>query len=331
MGSGRWSGDSYNRAASYRSANMIPDFKHDDDVKKGRASGIHPDLDPKRLAGPTSPYNGKPVRESRDSEEHPNSVPVVMIFDVTGSMGAIPRTLQTKLTKLMDVILEKAGLKDPQILVGAIGDATVDKFPLQVGQFESDNRFDEQLRNIILEGGGGGQVQESYALAYRFLADHTAIDSFEKRGKKGYFFMIGDEAPWEDVSKHEVSRIFGVTAQEDESIESLLKRAGERWEIFHLFALDGSYPKNDDIKAKWRALLPERLVLVEDSALVCEVVAGLIHMMETSSSVDAVVKDVGVSGADSDALRRALVPVAAGSSLPSQVVGGDLPPGHVLD
>jgi hypothetical protein len=27
--------------------------------------------------------------------------------------------------------------------------------PLQIGQFESDNRMDEQLGNILIEGGGG--------------------------------------------------------------------------------------------------------------------------------------------------------------------------------
>jgi hypothetical protein len=40
-------------------------------------------------------------------------------------------------------------------MFGAIGDAETDYVPLQVGQFESNNRMDDQLRGIALEGNGG--------------------------------------------------------------------------------------------------------------------------------------------------------------------------------
>ena len=59
-------------------------------------------------------------------------------------------------------------------MFGAIGDATCDRAPLQVGQFESDNRMDDDLGRILLEGGGGGQKTESYELAMYFMARHTA-------------------------------------------------------------------------------------------------------------------------------------------------------------
>ena len=58
-------------------------------------------------------------------------------------------------------------------MFGAIGDATCDRVPLQVGQFESDNRMDDDLGRIVLEGGGGGQQTESYELAMYFMARHT--------------------------------------------------------------------------------------------------------------------------------------------------------------
>ena len=200
MGSGSWNSALYSSSASLRAATGTPDFGYDVDVKTGRASGVHPDLDPAKVAGPTSPVAGKPIRESRDIPgEHEESIPLMMLFDVTGSMGRIPQMLQKKLASLMDVVQGKTGLKDLQVLVGAIGDATCDRYPLQVGQFESDNRFDDQLRNIILEGNGGGQHYESYGLAYRFAAHHTVTDAFEKRGKRGYLFTMGDEAPWPTV------------------------------------------------------------------------------------------------------------------------------------
>ena len=323
MGGGRFDADTYRDAATTRAVSGTPDFDYDSKVKTGAVSGIHPDLDPKRVAGPASPLAGKPIRESRDSDEHPNSVPVVILFDVTGSMHGIPRVLQTKLPRLMDVIIEKAGLKDPQILVGAIGDSTCDRYPFQVGQFESDNRFDDQLRNIILEGGGGGQDMESYGLAYRFAAFHTATDAFEKRGKKGYLFTMGDEAPWPTVPGDHVKRIFDVGAQ-DATIEELLAKTREQWEVFHLFSVDGSYAKDASVHNRWKKLLGERFIWVEDSSLVCEVIAGIIHSMESALGVDKVVADIGLDGKDAASVSRALAPLRGGSSLVAGTAKGAL-------
>lgn len=324
MGGGSWSTGSYSSAAASRAAAGIDDFDYDRKVRSGLASGISPLLDPKTVAGPTSPLAGQPVRESRDGPDHPESLPIAVFFDVTGSMGEIPRILQKKLATLMDVVIAKAGIKDPQVLVGAIGDSTSDRYPFQAGQFESDNRFDEALRAIILEGGGGGQVMESYALAYRFAAYHTATDAWDKRGKKGYFFTMGDEMPWPKVTAEDVRQIFGVEAEADESVEELLAKAQEKWEIFHLFSMDGSYPNETRVHDRWRKLLGERFIKVEDSSLVCEVIAGLIHMLETAADVDKVIDDIGVSGAAGRAVKNALVPVAK-SRAPAHVAKGKLP------
>lgn len=313
MGNGRWDSGAYFAASSARRAAGIDDFDYTVKVSTGKASGVHATLDPLGMKNPDASKYRFPLRESRDTDEHPDSIPIAMIFDVTGSMGQIPKVLQQKLARLMDVVIDKAGIPDPQILVGAVGDSTCDQYPLQVGQFESSNLFDEQLRNIIVERGGGGQNMESYALAYRFAADHTATDAFEKRGKKGYFFTMGDEMPWPTVTVRDVSRLFGVEAAEDETVESLIARASERWEIFHLFSLDGSYRNDTRVHDRWRKLLGERLVMVEDSSLVCEIIAGLVHMLETAYDIDRVVHDIGLSGAAASAVKNALVPVGAGS------------------
>ncbi|MGW2196439.1 hypothetical protein ACWCSH_29415, partial [Streptosporangium sp. NPDC001682] len=86
MGSGIWSTDVYSAAASYRAAKGSSAFAYSD----GGARSTHPDLDPHGV-----------LRESRDSAEHPDSLAVAVLFDVTGSMGGVPRTLQTKLPDLL--------------------------------------------------------------------------------------------------------------------------------------------------------------------------------------------------------------------------------------
>ena len=285
MGSGSFSNKKYVDDTTFRRSTGKKDFGYSDDVHSGRAHGIHESLDPMQIK------NG--VRESRDSDEHPNSLPIAVFFDVTGSMHWIPEALQKKLVTLMDVVKNAANIADPQILMGAIGDSTCDKFPFQVGQFESDNRFDEQLRNIILEGGGGGQHMESYALAYCFMANHTESDSFEKRGKKGYFFTIGDEAFWPKVSVNDLKTIFNVGSQLDFTMEELAATVRTKWHVFHLHANEGSYRDNPIVLNPWRELLGERVIVVEDAKKVCEIIAGLILSIETAQHVDSVMSHLG--------------------------------------
>ena len=141
--------------------------------------------------------------------EHPRSLAIAVLFDVTGSMRGVPRVLQVKLPQLLELLPRKGYTADPQIMFGAIGDATCDRAPLQVGQFESDNRMDDDLGRILLEGGGGGQKTESYELALDFMARHTAIDCYAKRGRCGYLFVIGDEMAYPQVKPAEVGDVIG--------------------------------------------------------------------------------------------------------------------------
>src|SRR5689334_11635095 len=154
MGNSNWSDAAYNARQDHRQATTQTAFTYDNQV---RASGIV------RVHDGMNPYGV--TRESRDSVEHPDSVAIAVIFDVTGSMGTVPRVLQTKLGALMRVLIQKGYVEHPQILFGAVGDAYCDSVPLQIGQFESGLEMDDDLGKIYLEGGGGGQVHETYELA----------------------------------------------------------------------------------------------------------------------------------------------------------------------
>ncbi len=165
-------------------------FEHDHAVRQGEVErGVHEKMDPRNVK----------LRESRDSDVHPESRAVAVLFDVTGSMQGVPRILQANLPRLMSLLIDGRYLDHPQILIGAIGDATCDAAPLQVGQFESGIEIEDDLGRLYLEGGGGGHITESYELAMYFMARHTAIDCWEKRGQRGYLFLIGDEIPYPRV------------------------------------------------------------------------------------------------------------------------------------
>jgi hypothetical protein len=124
-------------------------------------------------------------------------------------MGEIPRLMATQqLPNFMKVLMD-CQVRDPQILFMALGNATSDEAPLQVGQFESTAELmDQWLTWTYLEGHGGGEG-ESYDLAFYFLAAHTEMDCMVKRKKRGYLFMTGDETPFPALSKHIVDGIVG--------------------------------------------------------------------------------------------------------------------------
>src|SRR6476661_5976439 len=205
MGSGAWSPSTYHDRAAARAADGRDVFDYSGAAIRSGAYRPHQTLDPTGLG----------IRESRDSEDHPESNSIVISLDVTGSMGRVVRGIHADLPHLHELLLGHKYIPHPQIMFAAVGDATCDRVPLQVGQFESDNRMDQNLENMILEGGGGGQKTESYELMLYVAARHTAIDCWEKRQRKGYLFMIGDEMAYPRVKRQEVNRLIGDAPQAD--------------------------------------------------------------------------------------------------------------------
>ena len=168
--------------------------------------------------------NGIFYRESCDSDDHPNSTPIILGIDVTGSMGDLAATIaKESLNTLMNELYDKQPVPDPHVMFMAIGDAFTDDAPLQVSQFEADIRIAEQLTDIYFEGHGGGNGGESYLLAWYFAARHTKIDSFEKHERKGFLFTIGDEPNHSKITIDQVKRIFWDDIEADLSEEELLK------------------------------------------------------------------------------------------------------------
>lgn len=201
------------------------------------------------------------LRESRDSDLHPNSVPIIVGLDVTGSMGRIPENLiKEGLPKMISKIME-LGIKSPQVLFLAIGDDRRDRSPLQVGQFESgDEEMNLWLERVWLESGGGGNGGESYSLAWYFAAKHTVHDAFEKRGQKGFIFTIGDEKVHESITASSMNAIMGTKYHETFFAEDLYKEASKRYHIFHINCRDGAY--GDEPEYQWKRIIGEGLLHV---------------------------------------------------------------------
>lgn len=218
------------------------------------------------------------VRECRDSEEHPEALPIIIALDVTGSMGKVPHSLITGgFPEIMKKIMDE-GVAHPQVCFVGIGDQYSDKAPIQVGQFESsDDLLDKWLKTIWLEGMGGGNGGESYQLAWWFAANHTDTDHFKKRGKKGILITIGDEPVHKSVVNSEFKRLFGNGDVSTMTSDKILKLAEMKWDVYHINLMDYS-GMNSRTRECWRGYLGDHVINTEDSEGndIPEIISGII-------------------------------------------------------
>jgi len=210
------------------------------------AESIDPKLDPRNV-----------MRECNDSDEHPNTIPVVLALDVTGSMGSAAAEVAKRLNVVMSQLYEN--VTDVECLVMGIGDLAYDSAPIQISQFEADIRVAEWLDKVYFEGGGGGNQYESYTAAWYMGIHHMMLDSW-KRGKKGIIITIGDEPLNPYLPKEALSRITGDSMQADMETEELYNKAKEKFDIYHLAVDDKAtqyYWYKKDIQITWGKYLDE--------------------------------------------------------------------------
>lgn len=201
---------------------------------------IEPELDPMNV-----------IRECRDSEEHPNTFPVILGLDLTGSMGQaaveVAKALNTIMTNLYDKIT------DIEFCIMGIGDLYCDRSPIQISQFESDIRIAEQLDKLWFEFGGGGNYSESYTAAWYMGSRHCDLDCW-KRGKKGIIITIGDERCNPYLSMEKLHKLTGDTLEGNIETEALFDEASQKFDIYHIQVNHGREWDIDGIKKSWEFL-----------------------------------------------------------------------------
>lgn len=227
MGGGTWTACAYK---TYATKTFGADALTSDGTLKAtlntqevyRATSLDPALNPRDA-----------FRECRDTEEHPNTVPVILALDVTGSMGDTALAVARELNSVMLELYKK--IPDVEFCIMALGDTHYDKYPIQISQFESDIRVAENLDKVVFEGGGGGNAWESYTAAWYMAANRTDLDCW-KRGKKGILITMGDEPlnPYLDVS--ELKRLLNNVQDTDKELETkaLYEQVCRRYDVYHI-------------------------------------------------------------------------------------------------
>jgi hypothetical protein len=275
-------------------------FAYSADIKAGKTKAtVHPSLSP----------HGAKVRESRDSAEHPVTVPIIITLDTTGSMSSVPFTIQGKLPLLMGHFLEdkasgKKYLGDgyPAIMISAVDDYPAQGADgcLQVGQFESGIEIDDNLTNLWITHNGGGTYEESYDLALYFAARHTVHDNLEKRGRRGYMFIIGDEKAYPKVTRRQITEVINADPMQDDiPLEQIVEEAKEKYHVFFVIPASTNHYGDPVLEKFWVNLLGQQNVLkLPDPEKICELICGAVAICEEHVGVD----DLTTDGLNSTAL-----------------------------
>jgi hypothetical protein len=224
MGGGSWTRDSFTSYTVSKGYDVALDG-----AVMGFTSNVQDNFKNRMLAAELDPKNV--IRECVDTAEHPNTKPVILALDVTGSMGKSAMEVAKQINVVMTKLYES--ITDVEFLVMGIGDLDYDRAPIQASQFESDIRIAVQLDKVYFEGGGGGNTFESYTAAWYFGARHTKLDCW-KRGQKGVIITMGDEPLNPYLPKARLSSVTGDNLQSDIETAELYKEASEKFDIYHL-------------------------------------------------------------------------------------------------
>lgn len=322
MGAGYFDPTAYDSHVSSTRAAGKSTF-HYNSTQQAGSRKIHDDLNPAKVNSV-----GLKIREALDSADHPESTPIVVVLDVTGTMARVVNPIHASLKTLYALLLDKGYARDPQVMFMAIGDSSpggqgpnrdmTDEIPLQAGQFESDIRTVLQLENMILEGGGGGQNRESYQNAAEFIAHFAKTDAWDKRGKKGYVFFIGDERNWENVVPSEFNQLTGETLTAPIPTLDAYRRLQERFETFFILPTGAANGGSRTILDHWRTIVGENVLQLEEANGAAQLIGTTIGLREDVvdlAQADKDMADLGVDPSIRSAVAKSLVHVGAGTAV----------------
>jgi len=272
-----------------------------------------------------------------------SSAPLIIVVDETGSMGDWPATIFSKLPYLENEGKEYLG-DDFEICFMAIGDAycSNEKYPLQVRPFAKGLELKDRLKELVIEGGGGGQTTETYELAALFAAQKVEMP----KAVKPVIIFIGDEQCYDTISPDHAKKLLGIDLQRSLSTEAVFKQLKDKYSVYVIRKPYGSSSGNtlseEDrrISAHWARLIgDDHISNLPEASRVVDVIFGILaketgriayfeHELEdrqTTDQVKAVYKSLATihkipdavratSGAGKSVLRKSMKKIGDGSS-----------------
>lgn len=276
MGGGTWTRQSFESYSAKKCRTVVD----------GKVVGDYSSQDmfvSRELAKELNPHNV--MRECVDSTEHPNTIPVIIGLDVTGSMGAAGVEVAKSISTIIEDLYTK--YTDIEFMIMGIGDLACDRAPIQISQFESDIRIADQLDKVYFEHGGGGNGFESYTAAWYMGARHTILDCWS-RGKKGIIITTGDEPMNPYLPARRLASVTGDSLEKDIETPEIYAEASEKFDIYHIAVNDKSTcyrSYKDRIENSFGQLLGDRLKTATLDSLAEKVVECIDDALSKTSTV----------------------------------------------
>jgi hypothetical protein len=198
--------------------------------------------------------------------------PLIVAVDVTGSMATAPGEFFDRAPLLYQTLSQYK--TDLEICFGAIGDANCDNYPLQVNSFGKGLDLEDHIKAIGCEGGGGGQISESYELFGYFIQNHCKTP----KAKSPFLFIYGDEKFYNNVDPDQVAHYIGDKMQGSQDSEAIWKGLLQRFNLYFLQKEygDGNPSITREVKAHWAAAIgPQRIIDVPSPERAVDVIMGI--------------------------------------------------------
>ncbi len=213
----------------------------------------------------------------RTLETKSNS-PLVIACDVTGSMEDWPATIFSKLPYLDLEGKEYLG-DSMEISFAAIGDAYSDTYALQVKEFVSGKGLEEKLKELVIEGGGGGQTTESYDLAALYYSRNVNMPN----AISPIFIFIGDEGFYPFVDKQHAESWTYNKIEGRLGTKRLLSELKSKYSVYmirkpyKMSSGDGISPQDHTIHQSWADSLGEdHIAILPEAGRVVDVIFGIL-------------------------------------------------------
>lgn len=216
-------------------------------------------LDPSMLP------NGKKIKSTSQN-------PIIIVLDVTGSNINFAKLIYDKFPMFYGEIEKQGYLKDFDVCICAVGDYLKgDKYPLQIGQFAKGIEIDSWLEKIVLEGGGGSNLCESYQLAAHYLINNTEFDKYAEP----IVFFIGDEMPYDVVCEQEANAI-GIPLQKEYNPFPILNMKFNN-KVYMMLNKYCGRSFTDGITDIWKEQMPpQHLIEIPEEKEIVDLILGVI-------------------------------------------------------
>ena len=200
--------------------------------------------------------------------------PLLFGIDVTGSMVSWPAEIFDRLPLIYQTLSQYRD--DLEISFSAIGDANTDRFPLQINRFGKGLDLEEHIKALCPEGGGGGQISESYELFAYFMLEHCKTENAVSPSIIIYLTYKF----YNKIDPAQVAHYIGDKLQTELDSGSVWKKLMQRFDIYFLHKPygEGNSPSTDkEVIKHWAdSLGRERIIELPSAERAVDVAIGLI-------------------------------------------------------